>query len=326
MSTIRARMDFGAATSDNGPTDGLTKAVSKMLVGQNVPSASSISSPSAQNDSDHSHINTTNVTPQTPLSPTSEPTPELHDLICVGFGPATLAIAIAIQDTFPAQSLPRCLFLEKQSHFAWHSGMQIPGAKMQISFLKDLATPRQPTSTFTFLSYLHSVGRLHAFINLSTFLPTRKEFEAYLKWCASKFEEKEQVRYGTEVIRVSPDMTEDGKVVSWEVIGRTFQGEILSWRTKNVVVAPGGKAVAPEYLRGVDNIYHSSQYIHQISRIESKIRHINEEQKKSIRFAVIGGGQSAAEIFSDLWDRFPEAEVRLIIKGTSLRPSDDSPL
>jgi len=319
-------MDFGATTSDDGRTDGITKAVSKMLVGQNAPSASSTSSPSATHISDHSHINTTNITPQTPLSPSSEPTPELHDLICVGFGPATLAIAIAIHDTFPAQSLPRCLFLEKQSQFAWHPGMQIPGAKMQISFLKDLATPRQPTSTFTFLSYLHSVGRLHAFINLSTFLPTRKEFEAYLKWCASKFEEKGQVRYNTEVIRVSPDVTENGRVVSWEVIGRTSQGEIISWRTKYVVVAPGGRAVVPEYLRGVDNIYHSSQYVHQISRIESKIENTTGAQKKDMRFAVIGGGQSAAEIFNDLWDRFPEAEVRLIIKGSSLRPSDDSPL
>jgi lysine/ornithine N-monooxygenase len=43
------------------------------------------------------------------------------------------------------------------------------------------------------------------------------------------------------------------------------------------------------------------------------------------RFVVIGNGQSAAEIFSDLWTRFSDAEVSLIIKGAALRPSDDSP-
>lgn len=45
-----------------------------------------------------------------------------------------------------------------------------------------------------------------------------------------------------------------------------------------------------------------------------------------LRFVVIGGGQSAAEIFCDLWDRFPDADVCMIITDAALRPSDDSPL
>ncbi len=43
------------------------------------------------------------------------------------------------------------------------------------------------------------------------------------------------------------------------------------------------------------------------------------------RFVVVGNGQSAAEIFSDLWTRFPDSEISMIIKGAALRPSDDSP-
>jgi L-ornithine N5-oxygenase len=50
------------------------------------------------------------------------------------------------------------------------------------------------------------------------------------------------------------------------------------------------------------------------------------EMGRRLRFAVVGSGQSAAEIFNDLSERFPDAEVKLIIKGASLRPSDDSPL
>lgn len=258
------------------------------------------------------------ATPQTPLSASSGI--ETYDLICIGFGPASLAIAVAIHDTYPAHSRPRCLYLEKQSQFAWHSGMQIPGAKMQISFLKDLATPRQPTSSFTFLNYLHNVGRLHAFINLSTFLPSRKEFEAYLKWCAARIETEDEVRYGTEVYSVQPSIAESGKITSWQVCGRNDHGEI-SLTTRNVVVALGGQPTVPETLRDLRNVYHSSQYIHQISKIQ------NEAHKSSeLRFAVVGGGQSAAEIFNDLWDRFPESQIRLIFKGSSLRPSDDSPL
>ena len=73
---------------------------------------------------------------------------ELLDLLCIGFGPASLAIAIALHDTYQSFSSPEpnILFMEKQYQFAWHAGMQLPGAKMQISFLKDLATPRDPRS------------------------------------------------------------------------------------------------------------------------------------------------------------------------------------
>ncbi len=76
----------------------------------------------------------------------------VQDLICVGFGPASLAIAVALHDALEAGSLaptPKVLFLEKQEHFAWHAGMLLPGAKMQISFMKDLATLRNPRSAFT---------------------------------------------------------------------------------------------------------------------------------------------------------------------------------
>ncbi len=108
---------------------------------------------------------------------------DVYDLVCVGFGPASLAIAVALHDALEAGTLraaPRVLFLEQQSRFSWHAGMLLPGAKMQISFLKDLSTLRDPTSQFTFLNYLHQQGRLVEFTNLGTFLPARAEYEDYL--------------------------------------------------------------------------------------------------------------------------------------------------
>jgi L-ornithine N5-oxygenase len=42
--------------------------------------------------------------------------------------------------------------------------------------------------------------------------------------------------------------------------------------------------------------------------------------------AVIGNGQSAAEIFDFLHANYPNARTRMLIKGGALRPSDDSPL
>ena len=47
--------------------------------------------------------------------------------------------------------------------------MKLDGATMQVSFLKDLVTLRNPRSAFTFVNYLHSVGRLDEFINLGSF-------------------------------------------------------------------------------------------------------------------------------------------------------------
>src|SRR3954453_18428384 len=110
------------------------------------------------------------------LRPT--PADEMHDLLCVGFGPASLAIGIALNDAMDpglgasqTNFKPKVTFLEKQNQFAWHSGMLVPGSRMQISFVKDLATMRDPRSSFTFLNYLHHKNRLIHFTNLGTFLP-----------------------------------------------------------------------------------------------------------------------------------------------------------
>jgi L-ornithine N5-oxygenase len=242
---------------------------------------------------------------------------KILNLICIGFGPASLAIGIALSETVVTS---QTLFLEKQPQFGWHSGMQLPTAKMQISFLKDLVTPRNPKSHFTFLNYLFSNGRLNNFINLGTFLPSRVEYEDYLRWCAGHFERQNQVRYGVEVLKVKAgNRNSDGKVDLWAVLSRE-NGKVVERQAKHVVIAVGGKPVIPETLRGLKHVAHSSNYSERIRTIQEN------EQGKRLRFAVVGSGQSAAEIFNDLWERFPEASVNLIIKGPSLRPSDDSPL
>lgn len=249
---------------------------------------------------------------------------ELLDLLCIGFGPASLAIAIALHDATKASSAsppPKVLFLEKQPEFAWHAGMQLPGAKMQISFLKDLATPRDPRSNFTFLNYLFENGRLNQFVNLGTFLPTRLEYEDYLRWCAAHFEREGKVAYGMEVdgVRVA-EKSKDGKVTSFNVTARDQNANLVTRRARHVVIAVGGRPVIPQNLQGLKHVAHSSQFVTTIAKIQQR------EAGRPLRFAVVGSGQSAAEIFNDLWERFPNSQVKLIIKGASLRPSDDSPL
>ena len=80
--------------------------------------------------------------------------------------------------------------------------MLLDDATMQVSFLKDLVTLRNPTSEFTFLKYLHSRGRLVDFINHKSLFPLRVEFHDYFTWAADQV--AGLVSYGSEVVGVRP--------------------------------------------------------------------------------------------------------------------------
>lgn len=111
------------------------------------------------------------------------------DILGVGYGPSNLGLAIALQErnrAVPQQDRLTSVFVERQLEFRWHPGMLLPGATMQISFLKDLATQRNTRSEYTFLEYLAQRDRLTHFINLQTFFPSRLEFHDYLTWAAAK--------------------------------------------------------------------------------------------------------------------------------------------
>ena len=239
-----------------------------------------------------------------------------YDLVCIGFGPASLAIAIALHDRAVDA---RVLYIEKQRSFIWHAGMLLPNARMQISFLKDLVTLRDPTSKFTFINYLKSKNRLVAFTNLSTFLPLREEYNDYMSWCASHFED--DVQYGYETTSVKAVNNDNGPIETWQITSKnteTDQSNIITAR--NVVIAIGGKPKIPIAITGLEShIVHSSSYsvaIPQILKATSKPHSV----------AVVGGGQSSAEIFNDLQTRYPNSSVSLFAGASALKPSDDSPL
>ncbi|KAI2694865.1 hypothetical protein CBS147317_7315 [Penicillium roqueforti] len=251
---------------------------------------------------------------------------EMHDLLCVGFGPASLAVAIALNDAMDPtlgalkdpNFKPKVCFLEKQNQFAWHSGMLVPGSRMQISFMKDLATMRDPRSSFTFLNYLHHKKRLIHFTNLGTFLPARVEFEDYMRWCALHFDNV--VNYGEEVVEVVPGPTNARGIVDFfTVVSRnTGTGEISSRNSRKVVIALGGKAKMPPGFPQDPRIMHSSKYCTHLPQMLT-------DDMAPYNIAVVGSGQSAAEIYHDLHRRYPNSRTTLILRDSALRPSDDSP-
>ncbi len=249
-----------------------------------------------------------------------------YDLICVGFGPASLSVAIALHDSLaagkklrPDGSAPKVLFLEKQTRFAWHAGMLLPGAKMQISFVKDLATLRDPRSHFTFLNYLHQHDRLVDFTNLGTFLPARIEYEDYMRWCSSHFEHL--VQYDNEVVSVTPALKKADTVKQFTVEARNnASGQIQTFRGRNVLLATGGKPSFPKsFPVKHPRILHSSQYAYMVPKILT-------DKNAAYKVVVVGAGQSAAEIFHNIQNLYPNSNTQLVMRQEFLKPSDDSPL
>ncbi|ORX77994.1 hypothetical protein K493DRAFT_293676 [Basidiobolus meristosporus CBS 931.73] len=258
-----------------------------------------------------------------------------YDILCAGFGPAGVSIAIAMAEDGRLQGFEehskginqgghwKVGFIEKQTTPVWHGGMLIDEAKMQISFLKDLATLNNPKSHFTFINYLKENNRLVDFTNLGTTLPYRSEFNDYVNWVTSHF--SSLAFFGEEVISVEPILQSGSKEIErLRVTSKRLGDQKTIVRTaKHFIVAIGGQARYPEWVSANqsqhnDRIMHSSQYIYNVSRMLP-------ERDAPYSVAVVGGGQSGAEIFQDVVQRYPNSRVSLIIRDSALRPSDDSP-
>lgn len=236
-----------------------------------------------------------------------------YDVLGLGFGPSNIALAIAAQEIAPDRS---CLFLDRSPETLWHPAMLIDGARMQISFLKDLVSLRNLASPFTFLQYQKAKGRLEKFVNLSEFRPTRLEFQDYLRWVAAQF--AEVVRHSAEVTAVTP-VCDDGALSLFRVTATdTATGEVLEYHTRNVVHAIGGVPRVPEQVTLGRTVLHSSAFL--TTFLPAFTDHDREWE-----FAVVGDGQSAGEIATYLLEHYRNARVHLILPGYSLRATDNNP-
>jgi L-ornithine N5-oxygenase len=240
-----------------------------------------------------------------------------RDLVGIGFGPSNLALAIAVADhnrRDPERAL-QARFVEQQERFGWHRGMLLEGATMQVSFLKDLVTMRDPSSRFSFLMYLQDRGRLADFINQKTFFPTRIEFHDYFEWCAAEF--GDSVDYGRRVTEIRPvrngDRVEAVDVVS-ESVSDPSDREVL--RALNVIVGTGLKPRLPQGVTQGEHVWHTRDLLFRAPQLKD-LRHR--------RFVVVGAGQSAAEAVDYLHRTFPNAEVNAVFTRYGYSPADDSP-
>jgi L-ornithine N5-monooxygenase len=227
------------------------------------------------------------------------------DLLGVGFGPANLSLAIALQEDAPETT---AFFLEAARDPVWQGGLLLDGSNMQNHPNRDLVTLRNPRSHYSFLNYLFEEGRLIEHLNLPMEFPLRKEYAQYIKWATNQF--RPQVEFGARATGIAIAETGDEYVVSCSD-GSQRRGRAL-------VLGTGRTPFVPSPFDGLDSprVCHLTRYL-------PTVRRLAQDPPRSI--AVVGGSQSAVEIVLDLANRFPQARIVNYVRQFGLRLKDTSP-
>ncbi|WP_205696740.1 lysine N(6)-hydroxylase/L-ornithine N(5)-oxygenase family protein [Conexibacter sp. SYSU D00693] len=213
----------------------------------------------------------------------------VHDVAGVGIGPFNLGLACL---TEPLEELD-CVFLEREAQFAWHPGMLLETSTLQVPFLADLVSLADPTSPFSFLNWLKETGTLYGFYIRERFQPLRTEYDDYCRWAAGRLR---SLRFGREVVAVEHDAREDAHVVR-AVDRATGADEVL--RARTLVLGVGTVPHVPPGCDGLDEevAVHTAGYLPARDRLAAQ---------RSV--VLVGGGQSAAEVFLDLLGRMDDEQ------------------
>ena len=209
-----------------------------------------------------------------------------YDFVGIGLGPFNLGLACLSE---PVDDLDG-VFLEARDELAWHPGMMLDEATLQVPFLADLVTMADPTSRYSFLAYLKDTGNLYPFYIRESFFPLRSEYDDYCRWAAARLT---NVRFGRPVTRVEHDGT------AYAVT--TATGE--TWRGRRLVLGVGTQPWVPESLSeltGEGAALHSADYLNR-----------KEELQRLGSITIVGSGQSAAEIYHDLLAESPDHDYEL---------------
>jgi lysine N6-hydroxylase len=220
------------------------------------------------------------------------------DVVGVGIGPSNLSVAALLS---PLQHLT-ARFFDAKPEFAWHPGLLFPEATLQVSYLKDLVTLADPTSRYSFISFLFENKRLYQFITAGMSRVSRVEFNQYLQWVSGALTNLE---FGRAVESVTCE--KDALVV-------TVDGERV--RTKNVVLGAGLTPVIPHWAvahRGL-MVWHGCDHLKR------------DADLAGLRVAVVGGGQTGAEVVYHLLNdnAHPVKEVSWISRRSNFLPLDES--
>lgn len=224
---------------------------------------------------------------------------DILDVLGVGIGPANLSLAALSQ---PLRGLV-ARFYDQVATFAWHPGLLFPESFIQTSYLKDLVTPVDPTSRYSFLSFLVENKRFYSFLTASFPRVSRMEFGQYLAWVAGLLP---SLSFDCPILEI--DYRDDLWIVT------TGQGVV---RARDIVLGTGLRPYVPEFART-----HVGRNLHHAIEVG---RHNTPVAGR--RVAVIGGGQSGAELVHHfLSDKIGLPQKLLwVSRREGFPPLDDSP-
>ncbi|MGA9618090.1 MAG: SidA/IucD/PvdA family monooxygenase [Serratia proteamaculans] len=238
-------------------------------------------------------------------------TGKIYDILGIGFGPANIALAAAFEELAPHFSVR---FLERRPEAAWQPGMLLSGSDIQNHPLRDLVTPRNPKSHYSFTNYLFENRRLYAHLNLPLHYPLRLEYAQYIQWVAGFF--AGQVDYNTEAAEILPVQdAESGDIVHYHVT--TTRGQV--YLARSIVVAPGRTPFIPAPFDTLKDsrVVHLNHYLPALAQAA--------EGARELRVAVVGGSQSAVELLLHASGQHGIKQVVGFTRNFGFRQKDTSP-
>jgi lysine N6-hydroxylase len=222
------------------------------------------------------------------------------DLLGVGLGPFNLSLAALAYES----GALNYAFLDRNASFRWHPGMLLPSAYMQTYVLQDLVTAVTPRSQFSFINYLVEQKKIYRFLITEQQIISREEFSDYLSWACNRLE---GLQFSQSVESI--DFDDDKQLFKVRTRDQTL------W-AKNICLGTGHDPWLPEefYPALGENCLHAA---------EIGLRNPDLTGK---RVAVIGGGQSGADIFLNaLRGHWGEpAQLDWISRRPNFQPLDES--
>jgi lysine N6-hydroxylase len=205
----------------------------------------------------------------------------IFDIIGIGIGPFNLGLAAM---AWPLENL-KCIFFDAKEEFNWHPGLLLKHARMQVPYYADLVTLVNPRSDFSYFMFLQAKQRMLRFAVHDHLFPTRMEYNQYCQWVAGQLP---NLHFGRvcETVHYNPESK------CYEVsVKQTVSGEVQTFHAKHIVIGVGSEPHMPVCASTLAHplIFHSGEYLFK-----------KEKLLNAKNIAIIGSGQSAAEIFHDL--------------------------
>lgn len=219
---------------------------------------------------------------------------KIYDFIAIGLGPFNLSLAALTSNIEELSGL----ILEQKTEFNWHPGMMLESAHLQTPFMSDLVTLADPTHPLSFLNYKKQQGQLYSFYIREDFFLMRKEYNQYCRWA---IEQIDAIRFQHCVKQITFEQELNAYHVVGEKTSTDGTSAIFEFHTKALVLGTGPSPWIPDCCEEhQENLTHTADYLFK-----------KEEIQKQKSITIVGGGQSAAEIYYDLLQEIDAKQYQL---------------